>query len=60
MNGSSPVSVKVVVSSSPMKVYGKVFPPSVTCTLNEAISVNPLKVGLVHEMDRVVVVCPVT
>ena len=48
------------MSSSPLKVYGKVLPLSVTCTLNEAISLNPLKVGLVHEMDRVVVVCPVT
>ena len=45
------------MSSSPLKVYGKVFPLSVTCTLNEDI---PFKVGLVHEMDRVVVVCPVT
>ena len=36
------------------------FPLPVACTLNEAISLNPLKVGLVHEMHRVVVVCPVT
>ena len=48
------------MSSSPLKEYGKVFPLPVACTLNEAISLNPLKVGLVHEMDRVVVVCPVT
>ena len=48
------------MSSSPLKVYGKVFPLPVASTLNEAISLNPLKVGLVHEMDRVVVVCLVT
>ena len=48
------------MSSSPLKVSEKVFPLPVACTLNEAISLNPLKVGLVHEMDRVVVVCPVT
>ena len=48
------------MSSSPLKVSEKLFPLPVASTLNEAISLNPLKVGLVHEMDRVVVVCPVT
>ena len=44
------------MSLSPPKGVDVFFPLSVTSTLNEAISLNPLKVGLVHEMDRVVVV----
>ena len=62
MNGLSVPNVRDVVLASPAKSLEKLtaFPTAMTWTLNEAMGLNPSKVGLVHEMLSDAIVCPVT